>query len=131
MAPRRIEIFRTPYYGYTDYAVGWLYVHLVLLPTAAIVAAEGGVGLVFAALFGGGFVAALVRPRGVVRRCLRHSRFYRFWLATTVAALLAIVAPGVTGNLPPETFNSWLILVLVVAGLVLFAGWFRRIRSRL
>lgn len=131
MGSREFELFRTPRYGYTDYAVGWLFGHVVLLPAALIVTSEAGTGLVFGALFGGGFLVALWWPRGVVRRCLRTSRFYRIWLTATVAALLAVAAPGVTGNLPPELFNSWLTLVLVVAGFVLFAGWFRRIRHRL
>lgn len=126
-----MDIFRTRRYGYTDYSVGWLYAHLVLLPTALVLFAEGGPGIVFGAPFGAGFLAALWWPGGIVRRCIRASRFYRAWLGVTAAALLAVTAPGVTGNLPEETFNSWLLAVLVVAGLVLFAGWFRCLRQRL
>lgn len=131
MGSRDLDVERTPRYGYTDYSAGWLFLHIVALPVAIILVFEPPPGPWFALAFGLGFLLAPLYGRGIVHRALVHSRFYRVWLATTVAIVLLVTIPGARGKLPAETFNSWLLLVLVIAGAVLYAGWFRRIRARL
>jgi hypothetical protein len=124
-----LDVERTPRFGYTDYAAGWLFLHIVALPVAIILAFEPAPGPGFALPFALGFLLAPLYARGIVHRALVNSRFYRVWLVTTVAVVLLVAIPGARGKLPAETFNSWLLLALVIAGAILYAGWFRRIRG--
>ena len=125
------QTYRTPRYGYTDYAVAWLLLHVVLLPVTVILGFESRMGMLYAIPFALAFLLAPVWPGGVVRRAFEISRFYRIWLAVTTALLLAVAIPGAQGKLPEAVFNTWLIVVLLCAAIVLLAAWYRRIRERL